>query len=141
MDKYDNLGHSEEGPSNRSFGLTVGGILLFIQAFRYWLEPLWDTLGIILAGIALALIIPALIFPGILAWPNRMWMKLGNVLFAIVSPIVLLAMYVSTIVPIGLLLRLFGKDLLRLRLEKEGGSYWIKRSPPGPEPETMRNQF
>jgi len=45
------------------------------------------------------------------------------------------------ITPSGWLLKLFGKDLLRLQDEAEADSYWIERAPPGPEPDTMVNQF
>jgi hypothetical protein len=41
----------------------------------------------------------------------------------------------------GLLMRLMGKDLLRLRWAPQERSYWIDRQPPGPEPKTMSNQF
>jgi hypothetical protein len=40
-----------------------------------------------------------------------------------------------------MLMRLCGKDSLRLRREPDAASYWIEREPPGPPPETMRNQF
>jgi len=43
--------------------------------------------------------------------------------------------------PTGLIMRLFGKDPLRLRFDAEAKSYWIQREPPGPEPDSMRNQF
>ena len=38
-------------------------------------------------------------------------------------------------------MRLFGKDFLRLRLDRGAKSYWIVRTPPGPPPQSMRNQF
>jgi hypothetical protein len=50
-------------------------------------------------------------------------------------------LFFSTITPIGLLMRLTGKDSLRLRRDPAAASYWIAREPPGPPPEGMRNQF
>jgi hypothetical protein len=41
----------------------------------------------------------------------------------------------------ALILRLLGKDLLRLRRDPGAPTYWIERNPPGPEPESMANQF
>jgi hypothetical protein len=38
-------------------------------------------------------------------------------------------------------MRAFGKDFLRLRLDRTAKSYWIDRTPPGPPPQSMRNQF
>jgi hypothetical protein len=44
-------------------------------------------------------------------------------------------------VPIGLLMRLLGRDLLSLKLDRQAQSYWVVRQPPGPAPETMIRQF
>ncbi len=38
-------------------------------------------------------------------------------------------------------MRAVGKDFLRLRLDRGAKSYWIERTPPGPPPQSMRNQF
>ncbi|MEM7043640.1 MAG: SxtJ family membrane protein [Pseudomonadota bacterium] len=136
-----------EGSSDRGFGLTVGGILLAILLIRLGLEwwradavtPGWFdyTLG----GIGLPLVILGLIAPAILAPLNRGWTKLGLLLFKVVNPIVLGLIFLVTIVPIGLLLRLFGKDPLRLSFEPDAKSYWIERDPPGPAPDSMPQQF
>jgi len=45
------------------------------------------------------------------------------------------------IVPMGLLSRLAGKDFLRQRLDPAADSYWIARDPPGPSPDSFKNQF
>ena len=50
-------------------------------------------------------------------------------------------LFFVTITPIGLVMRLSGKDFLRLRLDKDAKSYWIDRAPPGPPPQSMKNQF
>ena len=49
--------------------------------------------------------------------------------------------FALTIIPIGLLLRLFGKDPLRLKFDAGAKSYWIERDPPGPPPSSMPQQF
>ena len=136
-----------EGSSDRSFGLTVGGILLAIVLVRLGLQ--WWRSGavtfgwfeLVLGGIGGALFLLGLIAPAILAPLNRAWMKLGLLLFTIVNPIVLALIFLVTIVPIGLGLRLFGKDPLRLRFEPDAKSYWIERDPPGPAPDSMPQQF
>jgi hypothetical protein len=50
-------------------------------------------------------------------------------------------MFYLIFTPAALLFRLLGRDFLRLKPEGEAGSYWIPRNPPGPAPESMRNQF
>lgn len=133
--------HEIETSSDRSFGLTVGGILALIEAYRLWSHGTLDTLGIVLLAVAGPLLLLGLIYPKALAPLNKAWIKVGFLMFKIVNPIIMLGVYILTIVPIGLLLRLFGKDPLRLKLEPESKSYWIERDPVGPSPESMKNQF
>lgn len=93
----------------------------------------WAVGGVFLA---LALIVPKLLHP-----LNVAWMRFGAVLQMVISPIILGLMFYVAITPMGLVLRLMGKDLLRLKLDKSAKSYWLVRDPPGPAPESMRNQF
>jgi Saxitoxin biosynthesis operon protein SxtJ len=59
----------------------------------------------------------------------------------VVNPIVLGLIFLTTIVPIGLIMRACGHDPLRLKRDPQASTYWVKREPPGPAPETMINQF
>jgi hypothetical protein len=81
------------------------------------------------------------IAPDALTLPNRLWMKLGFLLGLIMTPIVMGLLYLLTFIPMGLALRLAGKDPLRRRKKGEGESYWVVRDPAGPDPKTMTNQF
>jgi len=149
MSTHETYSQSEEieGSSDRSFGLTVGGILLAIAAIRIGLG--WWSSGVVHLGwlewalglIGLPLVLLGLVAPSVLAPLNKGWIKLGLLLFKIVNPIVLGLIFLLTILPIGLLLRLFGKDPLRLKFEPDAKSYWITRDPPGPTPDSMPQQF
>ena len=72
---------------------------------------------------------------------NRLWLKFGLLLYKVMNPLILGLLFFVTIMPIGLVMRAFGKDFLRLRLDRNAKSYWIDRTPPGPPPQSMRNQF
>ena len=137
---HENLVRHEEvaGPSNRRFGLTIGAACCMVGAVRALLGHghLEWWLG---AGLVVALL--AMVTPAALAPFNWLWLEFGLTLHKIVNPIVMTALFVSTIVPIGVLMRLSGKDTLRLRPRPDLGSYWIEREPPGPAPETMNRQF
>ncbi len=133
--------HEIEGSSDRSFGLTVGGILLLIEAVRLWKSGLVDTTGIILLIVAVPLLVLGLVYPKILAPLNKAWTKLGLVMFKVVNPVIMFAVYILTIVPIGLMMKVMGKDPLHLKLDKSAKSYWIERDPAGPSPESMKKQF
>jgi len=50
-------------------------------------------------------------------------------------------MFFVVITPMALVMRALGKDLLRLRFDRAAASYWIDRTPPGPPPESMKDQF
>jgi hypothetical protein len=89
---------------------------------------------------AVLFVLLAWLRPSSLRHINRLWMKLGLILHQIVNPIVMGLLFYGTIVPTSLVMRLRGKDLLRLRRAPEAESYWIARTP-GPAPETMRDQF
>ncbi|PDT50455.1 hypothetical protein [Sinorhizobium fredii] len=135
------LEHAPEGPSNRSFGNTVGGILLAFVLAR-WL--ITGSLSFLLIGFAIiggVLVILAFVSPDWLSLPNRLWTSLGLLLFRVVNPVVMLAIYITTFVPIGLLLRLRGHDPLGVSFDRSAGTYWKTRPPHEPEPATMRNQF
>lgn len=125
-------------PPNRHFGLlfaTVFGLLALWAAWRSnvpWVA-VFTTLATMFAVLAWRA-------PQRLAGLNRAWMRLGALLGAIISPIVLGVMFFVLITPVALLTRAFGRDVLRLK-KRAVSSYWIERDPPGPEPESFRRQF
>lgn len=125
-------------PPNRHFGLlfaTVFGLLALWAAWRS--SALWVAVFVTLATLFAVLAWRA---PQRLAGLNRAWMRLGAILGAIISPIVLGVMFFVLIAPVALLTRAFGRDALRLK-KRAVSSYWIERDPPGPEPESFRRQF
>ena len=77
-------------------------------------------------------------FPGLAA---RLWQRLGRLLHRIVSPVVLLFLFYVVVTPTGMLMRAFSKGTLQRRRKDTARTYWVERSPPGPEPESLRNQF
>jgi hypothetical protein len=88
------------------------------------------------AGVWVAL---ALICPRLLSPLYRGWMKFGHVLGWINARIILGLVFFVMVTPIGLVMRLFGKDLLRMKMQKSA-SYWIARGKPL-DPQSFRNQF
>jgi hypothetical protein len=59
----------------------------------------------------------------------------------LVTPAVMALVFYSTVTPVALVLRLLGKDLLSLQIDRTASTYWIERRPPGPAPDTLRQQF
>ena len=130
----------EEGSapgSDRTFGLVMAGALALVALLNGWhhgrMWP-WE------AALAALFLLAALFRPALLHPLNRLWMKLGLLLHRIVNPIVMGLLFYGTIWPTGAIMRMRGRDLLRLKREPASDTYWIAR-PPGPLPETMRDQF
>ena len=124
--------------SNLSFG-----IVFFIVFVVIGLWPLikdgqvrWWALGL-----ATIFLLAALLVPKVLAPLNRVWMKFGLLLAAVISPIFLGILFYLVFTPIGLFLRLLGMDPLKLKLDRNADSYWIDRDPPGPPRNSINNQF
>ena len=126
------------GPSNRSVGLVFSVVFAIVGLGPLVRggSPRWWAISTAVAVLAMTFL-----FPRVLTPLNRAWLALGLALHAVVSPLVMSLLYYTTVTPLGLLLRLLGKDLLRLRIDPAASTYWIDRVPPGPPPDTMRRQF
>jgi hypothetical protein len=98
---------------------------------------LWPWTG----GLAALFLMAGLFRPSVLHRLNLIWLRFGLLLHKIVNPIVMALLFYATVLPTGLVMRLMGKDMLRLKRQPEANSYWIARQPPGPSPETMKDQF
>ncbi len=124
--------------SDRSFGVVMAAAFAVLTLLNGWYGGrLWPwTAG--LAGLFLA---AALLYPAVLNPLNRAWLRFGLVLHKVVNPIVMGLLFYGTVLPTGLVMRAMGKDLLRLKRQSDADSYWIIRRPPGPAPETMKDQF
>ena len=106
-----------EGSSNRSFGLVFSGVFLLIAAWPLFhgATPRWWA-----AGVAAVFAVVAVMRPTLLAGLNHLWIKLGVLLGKVVSPIALGILFYGVIAPIGAVMRIAGKDPLRLK--RDGGA-------------------
>jgi hypothetical protein len=123
--------------SNRSFGLVMAAAFAVVGGINWWHHgAYWPWL----LGVAVLFLAAALLFPASLTVLNKLWFKLGMLLHHVINPLVMGLIFFFTVFPTGLVFRLTGKDILRLKREPGSDSYWIRR-PPGPAPETMKDQF
>ena len=137
---HEDLARHGEEPhaSERNLGVTFAVVLALVAALKFYRGT--DTALYWLAAAAVFLLC-AYFWTAPLRPLNLVWHKLGLLLFAVVSPIVMGVVFYTTVVPIGLLMRRFGKDPLRLKIDPGARSYWIERDPPGPAGAQMKNQF
>ena len=120
--------------SNRSFGIVFFIVFLFISLYpltysgeiRFWS-----------AIITFIFMVLGLFNSKILTPLNKLWFKFGIFLGKIISPIIMGIIFFLVVTPIGLLMRLLGKDLINLKYNNNK-SYWIEKK--GPKSK-MKNQF
>ena len=120
--------------SNRSFGIVFFIVFLLIGTYpllnndhvRIW------SLIISIVFLILGLLNSKILFP-----LNKIWFKFGILLGKIISPLIMGLIFFVVVTPIGLLMRLFNKDLLNLKFNKSK-SYWIEKNEPKSK---MKNQF
>ena len=120
--------------SNRSFG-----IVFFIVFLLIALYPLTYSQDIRIWSVIISLIffVLGLFNSKILTPLNKLWFKFGIFLGKIISPIIMAIIFFLVVTPIGLLMRLLGKDLINLKYNNNK-SYWIEKK--GPKSK-MKNQF
>jgi hypothetical protein len=110
--------------SNRNFGLVFFVVFLIISLwplldgglFRIW--SLFFSLFFLVLGLMNSKLLTPL---------NLLWTKFGILLGKVFAPIVMSFTFFLVVTPIGLLMRIMGRDLLRTKYNKSGKSYWIKR--------------
>jgi hypothetical protein len=140
MSAHETLRRDEQirGSSDRSFGLVFTAffcVVAFLPVLkghpaRWWALPF-----------AVLFLAAALIRPSVLQPLNALWLRVGLLLQKVVSPVILAVLFYGIFTPAAFLYRVFGKDLLSLRFDRDAQSYWISRTPPGPPAESMGNQF
>ena len=120
--------------SNRSFGIVFFVVFLFISLY-----PLLNDRAIQVWSLIVSLIflILGLTNSKILSPFNKIWFKFGILLGKIISPLVMGIIFFFVVTPIGLLMKMFKKDLLNLKINNNK-SYWIQKTEPKSK---MKNQF
>ena len=120
--------------SNRSFGIVFFIVFLLISIYPLLND---DHLRIWSLIISIAFLILGLLNSKILFPLNKIWFKFGILLGKIISPLIMGLIFFVVVTPIGLLMRLFNKDLINLKFNKSK-SYWIEKKEPKSK---MKNQF
>ena len=139
---HEYAGNRDEvkAPSEKSFGVTVAcvfGLLSALQFYRLGIA-VWP---VVTSVAALGFLATAFAAPAVLRPLNLVWLKFGMLLHRIVNPIVMGLLFFGVFTPMGLIMRLFGADLLRLRTKTGATSHWILRADENLEKSSMTNQF
>jgi hypothetical protein len=140
FDTHEDFSHGGpvKGGSDRAFGMVFAVVFTVIAG---WPMMGGGTARLWSFGIAALLLVVALVRPGMLAPFNRLWTRFGLLLHNITNPVIMGLVFFVAVTPTAVIMRVLGKDMLNRRLDPAAESYWIERRPPGPEPETMKQQF
>ena len=130
-----NLNKKHKISSNRSFGLVFFAVFLIValwplkygEDFRLWSLSL-SIIFLILGVLNSKLLTPL----------NKLWFKFGIFLGSIVSPVVMGMVYFIVVTPVGIFMRLLGKDLLKISKVKNSPTYWIEGDK---QQDSMKKQF
>jgi len=120
--------------SNRSFGVVFFIVFLLIALYPLLNNNEIRLWSLIISGLFLIL---GILNSKILSPLNKIWFKFGLLLGKIISPLVMGVIFFLVVTPIGLIMRLFNKDLLKLKFNKTK-TYWIEKTEPKSK---MKNQF
>ena len=106
----------------RSFGLTVGGVLIALGAWWVYRDKFAPAASALLAGGA-ALSLLGAAAPALLVHPYRWWMALAEKMSWVMTRVILAIVYYIIVMPIGIARRLTGADPLRRRHPPAGSSW------------------
>lgn len=126
----------------RSFALVVGGALLGLATLVAWHRG-WEVEGlpVWLAAAGLLLALAGIAVPSRLKPLYRLWMGVAVFLGYVMTRVLLTVVYFLVVTPIGLGMRLLGKDPLDRSPRSEATSFWkIREEPPGP-PERLEEYY
>ena len=124
--------------SARGFGAVFAAVFAIIGLLPLWgggNVRWWSNL------VAAAFLAAAIVRPQLLEPLNRLWFRFGLLLGRFIAPVVMTVLFLVTVTPTALLMRALGKDPLRLRIDRDAESYWIRRGGPDEPESSMKNQF
>jgi len=131
--------HETTASSERGFGLVFAAACAIVALVHAWHGK--GPVAVAWLSVAALFVVFALFWNAPLAPFNRLWSALGELLHSIANPLLMGLIFVFAVVPVGLVLRLAGKDMLRLRRDPAARTYWIDRDPASARHDAMKDQF
>jgi hypothetical protein len=113
-----------EESNAKSFGYVFSGFFFFLGVFYLYFKSTFLIWSFILSFIFLFL---SLFFSKVLNIPNKIWLKFGSILHFIISPIIMLFIFIITFFPIGFLIKILKIDLINIKINKNSKTYWNQR--------------
>lgn len=125
-------------PSNRRFGLFFSIIFIVISFYFFFIEKL--NIGIIFLIISILFFLISIFLPKSLYVLNLLWMRIGIIIGIIVNPVIVGLIYFLLFFPIGLIMKLYGRDELLINL-KNKKTFWYYKNRDRENLSSFKNQF
>ena len=120
--------------SEKSFGIVFSIIFMIIALYPLFVD---SSINLTFLTFSIIFIILSFVFPNIFKYPNLIWFKFGRLLGFIISPIILSIVYLSVIMPIGIIFKIIKKDPLEKLFDSNQKTYWKEKI----DSSSMRDQF
>ena len=120
--------------SEKSFGIVFSIIFMIIALYPLFIN---SSINLTFLTISIIFIILSFVFPSIFKYPNLIRFKFGRLLGFIISPIILSIVYLSVIMPIGIIFKIIKKDPLEKLFDSNQKTYWKEKI----STSSMRDQF
>ena len=120
---------------SRNFGILFSFITLFFFFQKFYINKVFDYY---ILSISIALLFLSFIKPSLLNPFSFLWNKIGEILGAIITPIIITSVFFLLFTPLGFILKKLGTNLLSVKIIKTEDSYWVERKT---EPTSMKRQF
>lgn len=122
----------------REFGYVVGGAILVFSGIRAWRHGdvawIWPSVGV-------GLILIGLLFPAVLKPLQKIWMGLALMMGWVMSRVILTLIFILLVTPIGLILKVQGKQFMDKGADAQTNSFWKIRAQGSDDPRRCERQF
>ena len=112
-------------PTNKKFGYSFSLIFLIFCSYFFYLSK--NYLASIFLFLTILIFLITIFNPNLLSIFNRLWMTIGIKLGNIINPIILFLIYFSLFAPFGIIMKIFKRDELNIKLNKKVSSFWRVR--------------
>jgi len=109
----------------RNFGVMMGIVCIFVGLYRWYYEYYGYLIWFILA---IALFFCGILFPKLMFYPYKYWMKLASILEFIITRVFLGIIFFLLITPISFILKIFKIKTLNTQIDKNINSYYTSKS-------------
>ncbi len=121
--------------SNKNFGIVFAVFFMILTLYQF---IRFEKIHIYFFLFFLFFLIFSFIYPIIFTPFNKIWIKFGQLLGKVIAPIVMFLIYFTIVYATSIILKLFRKDIMDIKINKTAKTFWKERKI---SPGDMSKQF